>query len=149
MVAPLSGNKPGHKMILCTRWRAISFWSLVSTDHAARSVSRAAGVAQKCVQALPFAAQGASHQCRFLASKRTCTVHHTDIYRVQAAAVTSQNSGCCSHESECRSYVRRPRTNSFPFLEAAAPVLLIGLLVEAIVLQQPVAGVLLGRGRSD
>ena len=65
------------------------------------------------------------------------------LVRIQTAAVISQKAGCC------KSYVRRPRTNSFPFLEAAAPVLLIGLLLEAIVLQQPVAGVLLGRGRSD
>ncbi len=69
------------------------------------------------------------------------------LVRMQAAAVVSQNAGCCSHGSECRSYLRRARTNSFPFLEAAAPVLLIGLLLEAIVLQQAVAGVLLGRGR--
>jgi len=40
----------------------------------------------------------------------------------------------------------REHTHSFPLFQATAPVLVIGLLVEAILLQQAVAGVLLGRG---
>ena len=82
----------------------------MSTDHAARSVSQADGIAPNCAQALHSAAVGASHQCCFLACKLIST--HFNIQtstgcrllqsvRMQAAAVISQNAGCCSHECCC------------------------------------------------